>query len=116
MLMIQKWFILVGQLLHFHTKIHTYTVDKFIHGCHDDDPLFGFSGGSDSIKSSFNAGHLGLIPGTRRSPGEGNCNLRQYFCLENSWAEEPGRATVHGVTKSQTQWSANTHTNGSGIS
>ena len=30
------------------------------------------------------------------------------------WAEEPGRATVHGVAKSRTQWRANTHTDGSG--
>ena len=32
----------------------------------------------------------GSIPGSGRSPGEGNGNPLQYSCLENSWAEEPG--------------------------
>ena len=43
-------------------------------------------------------------------------NHASIFAWRIPWAEEPGRAIVHGVTKSQTQWSANTHTNGSGIS
>ena len=34
----------------------------------------GFPGGSDSKESACNAGDLGLIPGSGRSPGEGNCN------------------------------------------
>ena len=29
------------------------------------------------------AGHVGLIPGLGRSPGEGNRNLPQYYCLGN---------------------------------
>ena len=33
--------------------------------------------------SACNAGDLGLIPGLGRSPGEGNGNPLQYFCLEN---------------------------------
>ena len=41
----------------------------------------------------------GLIPGSGKSPGEGNGNPLQYSCLENPWTEEPGRATVQGVTK-----------------
>ena len=44
----------------------------------------GFSGGSDSKESACNAGDLGLIPGSGRSPGEGNGNPPQYSCLENS--------------------------------
>jgi len=32
---------------------------------------------------------LGLIPGSGRSPGEGNGNPLQYSCLENPWTEEP---------------------------
>ena len=43
-----------------------------------------FPGGSDGKASACNAGDLGLIPGSGRSPGEGNCNPRQYSCLENS--------------------------------
>ena len=53
----------------------------------------------------------------REDPLEkGIATYASIFAWRIPWAEEPGRATVHGVTKSQTQWSANTHTNGSGIS
>ena len=44
----------------------------------------GFSGGSDGKESACNAGDLGLIPGSGRSPGEGNSNPLQYSYLENS--------------------------------
>ena len=37
-----------------------------------------------------NAGDVGSVPGSGRSPGEGNGHLLQYSCLENS-TEEPGR-------------------------
>ena len=40
-------------------------------------------GGLDGKASVYNAGDLGLIPGSGRSPGEGNGNLLQYYCLEN---------------------------------
>ena len=43
----------------------------------------GFPGGSDGTESACNAGHLGLIPGLGRSPGEGNGNPLQYFCQGN---------------------------------
>ena len=43
----------------------------------------GFPGGSEVKASAWNAGDLGLIPGSRRSPGEGNGNPFQYSCLEN---------------------------------
>ena len=46
--------------------------------------LLDFSGGSDSKASACNAGDPCLIPGSGRSPGEGNGNPLQYFCLENS--------------------------------
>ena len=42
-----------------------------------------FPGGSEGKASACNAGDLGLIPGSGRSPGEGNGNPLQYFCLEN---------------------------------
>ena len=41
------------------------------------------SGGSDGKASAYNVGDLGLIPGSGRSPGEGNGNPLQYSCLEN---------------------------------
>ena len=43
----------------------------------------GFPGGSDGKASAYNAGDLGSIPGSGRSPGEGNGNPLQYSCLEN---------------------------------
>ena len=42
-----------------------------------------FPGGSDGKASACNAGDLGLIPGSGRSPGEGNGNPLPYSCLEN---------------------------------
>ena len=57
---------------------------------------------------SANAGEVkdaGSIPGLGRCPGEGNGNLLQYSCLENSMDREAWQATVHGVIKSQTRLS-----------
>ena len=45
----------------------------------------------------------GLIPWSGRSPGGGNGNPLQYCCLENPKDRGAWLATVHGVTKSQTQ-------------
>ena len=42
-----------------------------------------FPGGSVSKASAYNVGDLGSIPGSGRSPGEGNGNPLQYSCLEN---------------------------------
>ena len=41
------------------------------------------TGGSDGKASACNVGNMGLIPGSERSPGEGNGNPLQYSCLEN---------------------------------
>ena len=46
--------------------------------------ILDFPGGSDSKASACNTGDPGLIPGSGRSPGEGNVNPLQYSCLENS--------------------------------
>ena len=43
----------------------------------------GFPGGSDGKASACNAGDSGSIPGSGRSPGEGNGNPLQHSCLEN---------------------------------
>ena len=40
-------------------------------------------GGSDGKVSAYNVGDPGSIPGSGRSPGEGNSNPLQYSCLEN---------------------------------
>ena len=44
-----------------------------------------------------------LIPGLGKSPEEGNHNSLKYSCLENPMDREASRATVHGVSESQTQ-------------
>ena len=46
--------------------------------------LVDFPGGLDGKASAHNVGDLGSIPGSGRSPGEGNVNPLQYSCLENS--------------------------------
>ena len=46
-----------------------------------------------------NAGEVGLIPGSGRSPGEGNGNLLHYSCLGNPVDRGAWWATVHGVAK-----------------
>ena len=45
--------------------------------------VLDFPGGSDSKASVYNVGDPGSIPGLGRSPGEGNGNPLQYYCLEN---------------------------------
>ena len=63
--------------------------------------IYDFPGGSDGKASVYNAGEPGLIPGSGRSPAEGNGNPLQYYCLENPMDRGAWRATVHGVAKSQ---------------
>ena len=60
----------------------------------------GFPGGSDNKESAYNAGDQGSIPGLGRSPGEGNGNLFQYSCLEDSKDLGAWWAAVRGVAKS----------------
>ena len=65
----------------------------------------GSPGVSDDKDSACIAGDSGSIPGSGRSPREGNGCLLQYSCLENSMDRGAWQATVQGVTKSQTQLS-----------
>ena len=58
-------------------------------------------GGSDSKASAYNAGDPGSIPGSGRSPGEGNGNPLQYSCLETPMDGGAWWAIVHVVAKSQ---------------
>ena len=48
----------------------------------------GVSGGK---VSAHKVGDLGSIPGSGRSPGEGNGNPLQYPAWKIPWTEEPGR-------------------------
>ena len=50
--------------------------------------LLGFPGGSEGKVSACKAGDLASIPGSGRSPGEGNGNPVQYSCLENPMDRE----------------------------
>ena len=58
-----------------------------------------FPGSSVGKESACSAGDLGSIPGTGRSPGEGNGNPLQYFWPENPMDRGAWRATVHGVAR-----------------
>ena len=69
-----------------------------------------FPGGSDGKVSVYNVGDPGSSPGLGRSPGEGNDNPLQYYCLENPMDRGAWKATVYGVAKSRTQLSDFTFT------
>ena len=55
------------------------------------------------------ASDSGLVPGSGRSPGEGNGTPLQYSCLENPMDRGAWQTVIHGVTKSQTE-DTNTYT------
>ena len=60
----------------------------------------GFPGGSDSKESVCNARDQDLIPGSGRSPGEGNDYPLQYSCPENAMDRGAWWTAVHEVMKS----------------
>ena len=62
----------------------------------------GSCGGSDDKESACSARDHGSIPGSGRSPGEGNGYPLEYYCLENPTDGGAWQATVHGVAKSWT--------------
>ena len=59
----------------------------------------GFPCSSVGKESACNAGDLGSIPGSGRSPGGGNGNPLWYSCLENPMDRGAWRATVHRVAR-----------------
>ena len=64
-------------------------------------PVFlGFPGGSDGKEPICNAGDLGSVPGSGRSPGEGNATHSSILRLENSMDRGGWQAIVLGVAKS----------------
>ena len=74
--------------------------------------FFGLAirGGSEGKASACNVGDRGLIPGSGRSPGEGNGNPLQHPCLKNPMDRGAWSATVHGISKSRTRLSDFTFT------
>ena len=67
--------------------------------------MVGFPGGSVVMNFPANAGDVGSIPGSGRSPGEGDGNPLQYSCLGNLRDKGAWWATVHRIAKSWTQLS-----------
>ena len=51
--------------------------------------IYCISGDSGGKESACNAGDVGLIPGSGRSPGEGNGNHANILAWEIPWTEEP---------------------------
>ena len=85
-----------------HSAAGSHCLSCFLFGI-----LWGFPGGSDGKESTCNVGDLRLIPGSEKSPGEGNGNPLQYSCLGNPMDRGAWQVGVHGVAKSQTwliQW------------
>ena len=61
--------------------------------------IMGFPSGQVGKESTCSAGDPGSIPGSGRSPGEGNGNTLQYSCLGNRRDRGAWQATAHGVTR-----------------
>ena len=59
----------------------------------------GFPGGAGIKNPPANAGGAGSIPGSGRSPGEGNATRSSILAWEILWTEEPGGLQTKGVTK-----------------
>ena len=59
----------------------------------------GFPDGSVVKNLPANTEDMGLIPGWGRSPGEGNGNALQYFCLGNPMDRGAWPATAPGITR-----------------
>ena len=57
----------------------------------------GGAGGKEPIASARDVRDASLIPGSGRSPGEGNGNPLQDSCLENPMDRGGWWATVHGM-------------------
>ena len=82
-----------NEQLHFHFHFYkSYSIKVIM------DP--DFPGGSNGKESACNAGDHGSIPGSGKSPGEGNGNPLQCFCLDNSMDRGAWWAIVHGVSRS----------------
>ena len=80
-------------------------VERKLLGVSWDKSLLLVPGGSDCEESAHNAGDPSLIPGSGRSPEEGNGYPLQYSRLENFMDRVAWQATVHGIAKSQTRLS-----------
>ena len=64
----------------------------------------GFPGASYGKESPCNERDLGSIPGSGRSPGEGNGYPLQYFAWRIPWTGEPGRQKFMGLQRVRHDW------------
>ena len=100
-----------GSYCNWFTLVHTLQPGEgnFLWGVSLEDfwrsSALGLPYSSDGKESACKAGDLGLIPGSAKSPGQGNGNPLQYSCLENPMDRGAWWATVHGVADSDmTEW------------
>ena len=66
--------------------------------------LLDFPGGSDGKQSACNPGDPGSMPGSGRSPGEGNGSHSSTLALKIAWTEEPGRLQSVGSQRVRHDW------------
>ena len=97
------WFDLLAVQGTFKSLLQHHSLKASILWCSDF--FMGFPGDSEVKVSACNAGDLGSIPGSGRSPGEGNGNPLQYSCLENPMDGGAWWAAVHGIAEGRTQLS-----------
>ena len=88
-----------------HWGVYSFSNQSFLQIC----AYECFPGGSDGKESTCSVGDPGSSPGLGRSPGEGNGNLLQSSCLENSMDRRARQAAAQGVAKKWTQLSMQTH-------
>ena len=84
-------------LRELHAGVDSQTINK------EAKCTLGFPDDSVVKNRSANTGDVDSIPGSGRSPAEGNGNPLQDSCLRNPVDRAAWRATVHGVAKSQTR-------------
>ena len=90
-------------MYYFHTEYNAFLIlDMSL--WHRKSKWVGFRDGLTVNNPLANTGDVGSIPGSGRSPREGNGNPIQYSCLEDPMDRGVWQATVHGVTKSCTHW------------
>ena len=103
---------LINSLIRFLSETSGHNVNNILNLLINQFNFIGFPGGSVVKNLLANAGHVGdvsLSPESGSSPGEGNGNPLQYFCLENPMDKGDWQATVHGVAKSRRRLSMHAH-------